>query len=216
MLTRKNDAWLSPTARRLLGRNGWKISAGLLAAPLLSLAMGAAALADDGSAGVVRVSDHPIVPASNVVSDPVTPGPKAMPAAAPQPAANAPNASNCPGPNACTCDDCRRDRGCRDNGDCRRGLLGRSCCCLFRDGCGWRFLDAHCYCMTYAFNPWYCDHRDGAVYAAYGYGAPMTVPLAPNVTNQYNYGWGIPSGRLTPISRVAYRPGALTTAVAPY
>lgn len=100
-----------------------------------------------------------------------------------------------------------------------RGLLGRCLtqyCPLHCCGdCGWRFLDAHVYCMTYPVNPWYCDSRDGRVYAAYGYGAPMSVPLAPTVTNQYNYGWGVPSGRLTPISRVAPHPGALTAAVAP-
>jgi len=214
MLTRTKDAWRSLTARRFLGRNGWKASAGLLAASVLSLAISGGALADDGATGVVRVSDHPIMPVSNVVSDPAPSTGKPMPATAP-PAASAPVAGNYAAPNACACDDCRgRRRGGGD--DCRRGILGRSCCGLFRESCGWRFLDAHCYCMTYAVNPWYCDHRDGSVYAAYGYGAPMTVPLAPTVTNQYNYGWGVPSGRLTPISRVAYQPGALTTAVAPY
>ena len=30
---------------------------------------------------------------------------------------------------------------------------------------------------------------------------PVAMPLAPNVEHQYNYGWGIPSSRLTPISR---------------
>jgi len=203
MLTRTKDARRTPNARRLLGGNAWKTPARLFMAVLVALAIGAALQAADSSAGVVRVSD------------PGSPAPQGPPANAPQSAANAPAASTCPGSNACACDDCRKHNRCKD-GECRRGLLGRSFGCLFREGCGWRFLDAHCYCMTYAVNPWYCDHRDGAVYAAYGYGAPMTVPLAPNVTNQYNYGWGVPSGRLTPISRVAPYPGAMTAAVAPY
>jgi len=57
------------------------------------------------------------------------------------------------------------------------------------------------YHMVYATNPGYFDPRDGRVYSAEGYGTPMAVPLAPNVENTYNYGWGIPSSRLTPISR---------------
>jgi hypothetical protein len=55
--------------------------------------------------------------------------------------------------------------------------------------------------MCYALNPEYFDPRDGRVYAAASEGVPMAVPLAPNVNYTYNYGWGIPSSRLTPISR---------------
>jgi hypothetical protein len=57
------------------------------------------------------------------------------------------------------------------------------------------------YKIVYPVNPWYFDGRDGQVYAAEGYGGPVSVPLAPVVTQQYNYGWGIPSSRITPISR---------------
>jgi hypothetical protein len=56
------------------------------------------------------------------------------------------------------------------------------------------------YCMTYPVNPAYFDGRDGQVYAAQGYGGPVSVPLAPVVRHTYNFGWGIPSSRLTPIS----------------
>jgi hypothetical protein len=49
--------------------------------------------------------------------------------------------------------------------------------------------------------PEYSDPRDGRVYSAEGYNVPIAMPLAPNVEHQYNYGWGIPSSRLTPISR---------------
>jgi hypothetical protein len=58
------------------------------------------------------------------------------------------------------------------------------------------------YNLLYAANPQYFDQRDGQLYSAQGYGVPMAVPLAPNVANTYNYGWGIPSSRITPISRV--------------
>ncbi len=65
------------------------------------------------------------------------------------------------------------------------------------------------YGMDYAVNPEYFDRRDGRLYAAQGYGIPMAVPLAPNVGYTYNYGWGIPSSRLTPVSRFAPHPNYL-------
>jgi hypothetical protein len=58
-----------------------------------------------------------------------------------------------------------------------------------------------CYSYVYAVNPTYKDPRDSRVYAANGYGLPVAVPLAPNVRHTYNYGWGVPSSRVTPISR---------------
>ncbi len=56
------------------------------------------------------------------------------------------------------------------------------------------------YRMVYPVDPAHFDQRDGQVYAAAGYGGPVAVPLAPNVEHTYNYGWGLPSSRLTPIS----------------
>ena len=56
------------------------------------------------------------------------------------------------------------------------------------------------YRLVYPVNPGYFDSRDGQVYAAQGYGGPVSVPLAPVVRHTYNYGWGVPSSRLTPIS----------------
>lgn len=67
----------------------------------------------------------------------------------------------------------------------------------------------HHYGMDYAVNPEYFDRRDGRLYAAQGYGIPMAVPLAPNVGYTYNYGWGIPSSRLTPVSRFVPHPSYL-------
>ncbi len=182
-------ARLAPPARRLLGQHAWK-------AILLSLAIGGAATADD-TTGIVRVSDTQPGSAPSAVSAPAAasrrPRQRPLKAAPPRPAIRA------------IAEIVRRNA---------RGLLGS--CCLLNSGCGCRFLDMHCYNYTYAYNPWYTDCRDGRLYAAYGWGAPMTVPLAPTVTNQHNYGWGIPSSRLTPISRVAPNPMAITTAVAPY
>jgi hypothetical protein len=95
--------------------------------------------------------------------------------------------------------------------------IWHTCLCGGPDhGYGCRFLDYHLYCMTYPVNPWYYDPRDTRVYAAAGFGAPMTIPLAPTVQTQVNYSWGIPASRITPISRVAPQPGALMGAVAPF
>lgn len=56
------------------------------------------------------------------------------------------------------------------------------------------------YNMVYPVNPAHFDQRDGQVYAAAGHGGPVSVPIAPVVNHTYNYGWGIPSSRLTPIA----------------
>jgi hypothetical protein len=57
------------------------------------------------------------------------------------------------------------------------------------------------YHMAYEANPGYFDARDGRVYAAKGYGTPVAMPLAPNVERTYNFGWGTPVSRLTPVWR---------------
>jgi len=86
--------------------------------------------------------------------------------------------------------------------DCKRRLLG----CFVPDGCCGQGCPAWGnYHLLYSANPDYFDQRDGRVYAAQGYGTPVAVPLAPNVSHMYNYGWGIPSSRLTPISTPAPR-----------
>jgi len=80
---------------------------------------------------------------------------------------------------------------------CKRCLFGY----FMPDGCcGQGCAPKGHYNMLYSANPNYFDQRDGRVYAAQGYGIPMAVPLAPTVRNTYNYGWGIPSSRITPIS----------------
>jgi hypothetical protein len=52
-----------------------------------------------------------------------------------------------------------------------------------------------------AVNPGYAHPSDlNQGYAAQGYGGPVSVPQAPNVRSNFNYGWGLPSSRLTPTS----------------
>jgi hypothetical protein len=103
-----------------------------------------------------------------------------------------------------------------DGGSCHSGCgIWHTCFGGSGSGYGCRFLDWHCYTMAYPVNPWYYDARDTRVYAAVGFGAPMTVPLAPTVQTQVNYGWGIPASRITPISRVAHQDGAMMGAIAP-
>lgn len=55
------------------------------------------------------------------------------------------------------------------------------------------------YHMTYANQPDYVNPNDTQIYAAQGYGMPITVPLAPNVNHTYNYSAGIPASRITTI-----------------
>ena len=55
------------------------------------------------------------------------------------------------------------------------------------------------YHITYADQPDYINQNDTQLYAAQGYGMPITVPLAPNVNYSYNYSAGLPSSRLTQI-----------------
>ncbi|GIX04077.1 MAG: hypothetical protein KatS3mg113_1083 [Planctomycetaceae bacterium] len=59
------------------------------------------------------------------------------------------------------------------------------------------------YTRIYPQDPYYFDQRDGQAWGAAGIGTPVAVPLAPVVGHQYNYSWGTPSSRLTPLSRVA-------------
>lgn len=80
---------------------------------------------------------------------------------------------------------------------CKFGYLYPTGCC----GEGCPLIGT--YNIVYAADPHYFDARDGELYSAQGYGVPMAVPLAPTVRHTYNYGWGVPSSRLTPVSRVA-------------
>lgn len=103
--------------------------------------------------------------------------------------------------------------GCKSCG----GLCGGGCCygmsdyflCKFgyfipTGGGGHGVPFAGKYARVYPQDPYYFDGRDGMAWSAQGYGIPMAVPLAPVVGHTYNYSWGTPSSRLTPVSRPAY------------
>lgn len=89
----------------------------------------------------------------------------------------------------------------------RRGSLYEFFRCKFGyfipTGCGGKGCPpfGH-YKMTYAVDPYQFDQRDGRLYGAQGYGVPIAVPLAPTVRQTYNYGWGVPSSRVTPVTRI--------------
>lgn len=59
------------------------------------------------------------------------------------------------------------------------------------------------YGMVYALDPGFADPRDAERYAAPGQGVHLNVPLAPNVRHAYNFSWGVPSSRLTPVRHAA-------------
>ena len=58
------------------------------------------------------------------------------------------------------------------------------------------------YKRVYAAEPHYSHPSDSQVYASPMTGHPSAVPLPPNVHHQYNYSWGSPSSRLTPVSNI--------------
>ena len=58
------------------------------------------------------------------------------------------------------------------------------------------------YKRVYATEPHYSHPADSQVYASPMTGHPTAIPLAPTVRHQYNYSWGSPSSRLTPISNI--------------
>jgi hypothetical protein len=164
----------------------------LMAAPLYGLLLLSSARGDDGT-GVLRISDPPAAAAS-----PATPAPE-------------PTSVGRVGLGHGETCDCDSSCGCL--GHCG---IWHTCLGSPDHGYGCRFLDWHAYNMAYPVNPWYYDPRDTRVYAASGFGAPVTIPLAPTVQTQVNYSWGIPASRITPISRVAPQSGVLMGATAPF
>ncbi len=194
MFTRKYRALSVATVGKTLAAQVGQKSTLLMAATLCGLTLFGSARGDDAP-GVLRISDPPATP--------TTPVPAPVPEAAPVGRVGLGHGEAC---------DCNANCG-----------GGHSCCGIWHmglcggpdHGYGWRFLDWHSYSMAYPLNPWYYDPRDTRVYAAAGFGAPMTVPLAPTVQTQVNYSWGIPASRITPISRVAPQQGVLYGAIAP-
>jgi hypothetical protein len=89
---------------------------------------------------------------------------------------------------------------CHNGAACRANIGYR-----FRCSMAWlrplTYWDAGCQTDIIAVTPSYVHPNDlNQAYAAQGYGGPVSVPQAPNVRSNYNYGWGIPSSRLTPTS----------------
>lgn len=106
--------------------------------------------------------------------------------------------------------DARRARiaECGSHADRRLHRLTRSKLNYFIPaGAGGKGVPPHgCYHIVYPLNPWHGDCRDSGVYAAQGYGGPVSVPLAPVVRHSYNYSWGVPSSRLTPMIHMTPAP----------
>ncbi len=52
--------------------------------------------------------------------------------------------------------------------------------------------------------PGYADPRNAQVYSAEGYGVPVSAPLAPVTGDMWNYGYGVPAARITPLGPPPY------------
>lgn len=182
----------------------------------LSLLVTISAQAQDSAPGVVRISKPTEAQLAAM---------KATPVSHSQPAEGCQVNGNCPSSYPTECDfgrcrsGCRFGYGCHKAGcwGCRSGCCGNCCSqdmvdyfrCKFgyfiptgAGGAGVPFAGK--YSRVYPQDPYYFDQRDGQAWGAQGYGVPLAVPLAPVVGHTYNYGWGTPSSRLTPVSRPAY------------
>jgi hypothetical protein len=106
----------------------------------------------------------------------------------------------------CDCDNCRGNR-CGGTGKFHRWWAYHMGYFIPKGGADGKGLPpfGH-YHRVYSVDPQYFDSRDGNVYAAQGYGVPVAVPLAPTVHHTYNYSWGVPSSRLTPVGNVTSSP----------
>lgn len=87
---------------------------------------------------------------------------------------------------------------CRNQVQSQRLANGLGCTFAFAAPLFW--WDAGARKDIIAVNPGYSDPRDSELYSAQGYGVPIAVPLAPVVRDTYNYGWGLPASRLTPVA----------------
>lgn len=153
------------------------------------------ALAQDDSPGIVRIS-KPSTAAMNVQQASFGHGRMyADQSFSDCPNGNCPN-GNCPPRHGC-CHDPKR-QAMVDYFRCKFGYF------IPTGGGGAGIPICGKYSRVYPQDPYYFDQRDGQAWGAQGYGMPMAVPLAPVVGHAYNYSWGTPSSRLTPISRPAY------------
>ena len=192
--------------------NKWKISSLAAIAGLLVAAMANLGNADDASpAGIARVRDFNSKGAAKLTaaSQRATQASFSKLSAGCAPKSGcAPAKSSCCPKKSAACRGCSQSNCDSCSGHCRVRTLYPKSPFLHhhqKGCCGKGCPPAKHYNLTYAANPDYFDQRDGKVFAAQGYGIPVAVPLAPNVGHTYNYGWGIPSSRLTPISRIQPR-----------
>ncbi|AMV21826.1 hypothetical protein [Planctomyces sp. SH-PL14] len=111
------------------------------------------------------------------------------------------------------CPECERCRA----GGCHDGWLRKKLGYFHCTGsCGQGTPLLGKYHMVYPVNPGYFDPRDGMVYSSQVFNTPVGVPLAPVVHHQYNYGWGVPSSRLTPVSHPVSPYGGAPIGQGPY
>lgn len=90
------------------------------------------------------------------------------------------------------------------------GNMCHGCQCCLDEKCA--ALEYWKCCGIYPLSSPCPDPRDTRLYSAQGYGMPIAVPLAPVVKHQYNYGWGLPSSRLTRVGYYEnYWPAAFTS-----
>lgn len=94
------------------------------------------------------------------------------------------------------CDDCEGSRWQRFTNWCHGGNCHGCRRCRGGYGGGAAY-GSGAFNHYHALNGGYCDQRDTRLYSAQGYNVPVAVPLAPVVKHTYNYGWGVPSSRLT-------------------
>jgi hypothetical protein len=196
-----------------------------LAGLVVALATFGATVGADDSVGIVRISDRkaPVVRGQSPdipLAPPVEQEPAIQPAAGEiqqisGPCTTSPGqcqSGNCPnvtyGPVVYD-DSCRMRRGRCGNPDCRECRGGLCSDGWLRRKLGYFWCTGSCgqgtpligkYNMVYPDNPNYFDSRDGYIYSSQVFNAPTGVPLAPVVHHTYNYGWGVPSSRLTPVS----------------
>jgi hypothetical protein len=181
----------------------WSLTGAVLSAGLLlSFSPGISRAGDDSSLATVRVSDGKLNRAPILLTSDTTTGPVLELSGNPVVDYVRTSRFERQLDAQVQCEECQNG----DGGPARSSCSRRYGYFIPTGGCGKGVQHTRHYGMDYAVNPEYFDQRDGKLFAAQGYGAPMAVPLAPNVGYTYNHGWGIPSSRLTPISRFAPHP----------
>lgn len=198
-----------------MNMRSWKIGQAILLAGAMALPGGLTRLMADERPGVVRISDNDsqepgLVPAQYVAGAVPVAGPAVQPS-----------------PGYATEDICYPEGYCGPgSGSLCSILLAHNCFRVWKTKAvirsGGRVMGKSLAVAGSSMvghksydpvDPGYTDPRDSQVFSAQGYGVPVSVPIAPCVKYQYNYGWGVPSSRLTRINSFydQYYPNAWTT-----